>query len=144
MPLQVDDSTVAWKTLKQSSVALSTAEAEFVSLSEGTKLVVWMRCLLKELNCEQQDTVVREDNQGAVLWSSEGIRHAKHVSIRRNFVKEHVYSGKIRIQYFPTSEMVAHIFTKPLLWVKFDNHRESLGLMPCQVAQVARGVFEQS
>ena len=63
--LQFGKRTVAWKALKQSSVALSTTEAEFLALSEGTKLVLWLRCLFSEMDCTQkQSTTVNEDNQG--------------------------------------------------------------------------------
>ena len=65
--LQVGKSVIAWKTVKQSSVALSTTEAEFVALSEGEKLILWILCLLNELGCGQETTIVLEDNQDALI-----------------------------------------------------------------------------
>lgn len=133
--LQRGGSTVAWKTLKQGSVALSTTEAGFVSLSEGTKLILWIRALLEELDCGQDGSATSlEDNKGAVVWRTEGVPHAKHVSIRKNFVKENVESGMVTLKYFPTQGKVADVLTKPLSGVTFEKRREGIGvvkLLPC-------------
>lgn len=48
-----------------------------------------MRCLLQELGFEQAvSMVLYEDNQGAITWTTTGVRNARHVTIRRNYVKE--------------------------------------------------------
>lgn len=109
------------------SVALSTTEAEFCVLSECAKSIIWIRYLLGDLDCEQiSPTEVREDNQKAIVWSNEGIRHAKHVAIRHNFVREQVTEGIIRVTYCPTGEMTEDIPTKPLSRTMFQQHRISL------------------
>ena len=132
--MQLGSSSVAWRSLKQSCVALSTTEAEFVSLSEGTRLVLWLRHLLKELDCEQNlRTLLTEDNQGAVVWGSEGIRHAKHISIRKTFVLDNVKKGSVQITYCSTNNMVADILTKPLLTKTFERHRRSIGVLHLKV-----------
>ena len=140
--LRVGLTTVAWRTQKQKSVALSTTEAEFMALSEGLKLVLWLRFLLDELDCAQMDpTVIKEDNQGAVTWGQEGVRHAKHVSIRKNFVKENVQKGSIQLEYCATNDMTADVLTKPLLRLAFDKHRDELGVLDLS-APAARGSFD--
>ena len=140
--LKIGLTTVAWRTQKQKSVALSTTEAEFMALSEGLKLVLWLRSLLGELDCKQMDpTVIKEDNQGAVTWGQEGVRHAKHVFIRKNFVKENVDKGSIRLEYCETKKMTADILTKPLLRLAFDKHRDELGIFDL-TAPAARGSFD--
>ena len=120
---------MAWRSLKQGAVALSTTEAEFMSLGEGTKMVIWLRHLLKELDCEKtESTPIFEDNQGAVVWESEGVRHAKHISIRKSFVRDNVQRGIIRIIYSSTKNMVADIITKPLSRLAFERNRHGLGI----------------
>ena len=127
--LQLGQSTNIWKSVKQNTVALSTTEAEFVALSEGKKLVLWLRSLLLEYGCSQEgSTAVMEDNQGAIVWGTDGVRHAKHVAIRRNFVKENVDHGHIEIQYCSTQEMTADILTKPLGRIHFEEHRNGFGV----------------
>ena len=128
--LQLGHNIVAWKTQKQHAVALSTTEAEFMSLSEGTKMTLWLRKLLEEL-CNKQDgaTIMFEDNQGAIVWSTEGVRHAKHVSMRRNFVLDNVKNGTVKVVYAPTSKMTADILTKPVKRITFESHRTSMGVL---------------
>ncbi|XP_065073043.1 uncharacterized protein LOC135697357 [Ochlerotatus camptorhynchus] len=59
--------TVTWVSRKQSCVAMSTMEAEYVALSEATQEVVWLRRLLTELNENQRrPTVIFEDNKSCL------------------------------------------------------------------------------
>ena len=123
------ESTISWKTMKQISVALSTTEAEFCALSEATKLVVWLRYLTKELGIEQAEaTTIYEDNRGAEIWATEGVRNAKHISIRRNFVLESVKNHEVEVKSCPTVDMLADFLTKPLPRVKFTSIRDRIGM----------------
>lgn len=118
-------------TVRQHSIALSSTEAEHIALSEAGKKVVWMRMLLYELGAAPKTpTVVYNDNNGALVWSSEGIRKAKHISIRRNYVKELSDQNFLTLKYCPTTSMTADILTKPLKRVKFCEHRRSLSVLP--------------
>lgn len=69
---------------------------------------------------------VLENKHGAVMCGTSGVRHAKQVVIRRNFVKEHVEKGNIAIEYCPALSMVTDILTKPLGRQSFENHRMGL------------------
>ena len=69
-----------------------------------------------------------EDNKGAVVRATERIRYAKHISIRRNFVKEQTENGTIDLTYCQTDKMNADILTKPLLSVSFCRHREGMNI----------------
>ena len=73
-------------------------------------MILWVRKLLEEL-CNKQEgaTVMFEDNQGAIVWSTEGVRHAKHVSIRRKFVLDNVKNGTVKVVYTLTTTMTADI-----------------------------------
>ena len=58
---------ISWFSKKQTTVRLSTAEAEYVALSIATQEIVWIRRLLVDLTTKQrQATVLMEDNQGAI------------------------------------------------------------------------------
>ena len=128
--LQFADTSISWRTTKQKLVALSTAEAEFISASEACKELVWLRHLLQELNAEQLgSTVLFEDNQTAIHWATEGVRHAKHVAIRKNYLLEQVNTGIVNIKYCPSEYMTADIFTKPLLRKTFERLRSRLGVI---------------
>ena len=59
--------SVSWRSKKQTSVALSTAEAEYVALSSAVQEAIWMRQLILELgNSPTKSTVIFKDNQSAI------------------------------------------------------------------------------
>ena len=58
---------VSWKSRKQTCVALSTTEAEYIALASTTQEATWMRQLLEDLHNRQiEPTVIHEDNQSAI------------------------------------------------------------------------------
>lgn len=140
--LQIAGGSVLWKCAKQKSVALSSTESEYLALSETCKSVLWMRSLLKDFDEKTLGaTKIFEDNQGAITWSREGVRSAKHVSIRMNFVKQQCDAGTILLEYCSTERMIAEILTKPLGRIKFEYHRDALGIRDAnQMCRARRGV----
>ena len=58
---------VSWRSKKQTSVALSTAEAEYMALASAAQEAIWIRQLNLELNHPPSHaTVIHEDNQSAI------------------------------------------------------------------------------
>ena len=58
---------VVFKSKFQRTVALSSAEAEYMALSLCVQEVLWMRAMLKDMGYEQRNaTQIWEDNQGAI------------------------------------------------------------------------------
>ena len=58
---------ITWSSRKQSSVALSTVEAEYMALSVATQEAIWLRQLQEELGVtEAGPSRIYEDNQGAI------------------------------------------------------------------------------
>ena len=122
---------VTWLSQKQSTVALSTAEAEYIALSSATQEVIWLRQLLTDIgeNCTKPVTVW-EDNQAAIGLTRNPIGHkrTKHIDIKYHFVREHVLNGNVLVKYCNTKDMVADIFTKSLPRKQFEYLRSELGI----------------
>ena len=59
---------VSWFSKKQATVSMSTAESEYVALSQAAQEAVWLRRLLEEIGMDltQNPTLIQEDNQGAI------------------------------------------------------------------------------
>uniref|UniRef100_A0A1X7U4F4 Reverse transcriptase Ty1/copia-type domain-containing protein n=1 Tax=Amphimedon queenslandica TaxID=400682 RepID=A0A1X7U4F4_AMPQE len=67
---QIGGTTVLWKSQKQTCVALSTAEAEYINLAGAAQEVIWMCRLLTELkNQPSTATVIYEDKQSCICMS---------------------------------------------------------------------------
>ncbi len=67
---------MSWRSKKQTTVALSTAEAEYIALCYASQEATWLRQLISELKCESsQATVLYEDNQAAIRMARNGQHH---------------------------------------------------------------------
>lgn len=110
-------SPISWKSKKQTCVALSTAEAEYVALAAAAQESVWMANLLKDIDGENKHaTVIYDDSQAAIAMSKNPQFHgrAKHIDIKYHYIREQVERGKIQLKYCPTANMHADILTKGL------------------------------
>ena len=66
----VGGSAITWMSQKQSTVALSTTEAEYITLSEAGREACWLRNLYEELGFSQQDlTIIYGDNNGSIAMA---------------------------------------------------------------------------
>ena len=57
---------ISWRSKKQMSVALSTAEAEYIALSSSVQEAIWLKQLTSELSCEHSPKL-HEDNQSDIF-----------------------------------------------------------------------------
>uniref|UniRef100_A0AAV1UBQ4 Polyprotein n=1 Tax=Peronospora matthiolae TaxID=2874970 RepID=A0AAV1UBQ4_9STRA len=106
-----------YKSKYQRTVALISAEAEYMALSLCTQEVLWVRALLKDLGHEQVGaTWVWEDNQGVIGPASNAGYNArtKHVDIRHHFIRENVAHDIIVVKYISTMDQLADMLTKAL------------------------------
>jgi hypothetical protein len=123
---------VSWCSRKQSSVALSTTEAEYIALSVAVREAVWLHKLLTDLFDHEMDpTIIHCDNQSCVKLSENPVFHdrSKHIEIKYHYIRDMVQRKEVHVQYLPTHEQIADIFTKPLAKTKFEYFRERLGLV---------------
>ncbi|CAK1580915.1 unnamed protein product [Parnassius mnemosyne] len=64
---KVFNNSVIWRCKKQSTVALSTTEAELYSLNEAALEACWIRKLLNELDVSCNTTTIYEDNKSTIF-----------------------------------------------------------------------------
>ena len=130
---RVGSSTVSWSSKKQSVVALSSTEAEYIALCSAAQETVWLRKLFADLDMTQvEPTTVYEDNQGAICLAKNPTNHSrtKHIDVKYHFTREMVESGVMKVDYVSTSDMVADTLTKALPRPSFEKHRLSMGVEP--------------
>ena len=114
---QMCGGAVSWRSKKQSSVVLSTAEAEYIALASTAQEAVWLRQLTTELGSGLTEaTTIFEDNQAAISMSKNPQYHgrAKHISIKYHFIREQVNNGIVTLKYYLTRDMLVDMLTKGL------------------------------
>ncbi|KAI2867915.1 hypothetical protein CBS76997_10738 [Aspergillus niger] len=128
----IGSGAISWQSKRQSVVALSTCEAEFLGQTQATKEAICLRRLLNELNMSQGKaaSIICGDNQGAIALSSNPQCHSrtKHMGIQRKWQGEFQGLGTVELKYIPTTEQIADGFTKPLPRERCEWFRKGLGI----------------
>ena len=119
---------ISWKVKAQPTVALSSAEAEYMALSAAVQEAIYLRNLMKDLGFGmRRPTTIYQDNQACISMAKNPTNHQrrKHIDIRYHFINEAIENKQIQVVYCRTEDMHADIFTKPLSKVKFERHRSA-------------------
>eukprot|EP00253_Pinus_taeda_P004145 PITA_04145 len=113
----VDYAVVSWFSWKQQSVALSSAEAEYMATSLASCEAIWLRKMLFGLFGQPlRPSVISCDNQSCIKLTKNPVFHdwSKHIGIRYHFIRDYVQKGAVKLEYISTDEQVADILTKAL------------------------------
>ena len=125
---------ISWRSKKQTIVALSTCEAEYVAASLACKEAIWLSRLLADmlLHGEAKCIELRNDNSGAIATAkNSGINQRnKHIDLKYHFVRDCHEQKRVYLVKWPTADQVADICTKALDRVKFEHHRNGMGIVP--------------
>jgi hypothetical protein len=123
---------VSWLSKKQSSVSLSTAEAEYIAAATCCTQILWMKQTLTDIQVEYEEPIlIYCDNTSVISISKNRVMHSKmkHIPIKYHLLREQVAKKNIRIEYVGTKEQVADIFKKPLPWEAFEYLHQRLGVI---------------
>ncbi|SDA08541.1 BZ3501_MvSof-1269-A2-R1_C30g00070 [Microbotryum saponariae] len=124
-------SAVSWSSKRQSRVADSTTDAEYLALSHAGKEGIYLSQLLEELHVQPVAPAhIFTDNEAAAAVAHDPVRVSgtRHIRLREHFVRDMVNRGDISLSHVGTSDMVADIFTKALGPKVFSTHCYALGL----------------
>ena len=131
--LHDEGAVISWKSKKQSTIALSTCESEYMALSMAVQEALFLERLVYDLiikvRCINASPVhIYVDNQGAIALSKNQIvnNRSKHIDVKYHFVREHVINEKIKLIYIRTDENLADILTKPCSKVKLLKFKSKL------------------
>jgi hypothetical protein len=124
-------SLVSWFSKKQNSVALSTAEAEYVAAGSCCAQSLYIKQQLEDFKILFDHIPIRCDNTSAINLSKNPIQHSrtKHIEIRYHFIRDHVQKkGDIELEFVSTDSQWADILTKPLIEERFCTIRREIGM----------------
>ena len=120
-----------------------------MALTQATKESIWLQPLLFNLGARKHIAEVSKiyiDNQGSKALAKKPEYHArtKYIDILYHFICQHIESGKITLDYCPTNDMTADIFTNPLPQPAFTRHNLGLGLTHQSVPLLQHCEFHES
>jgi hypothetical protein len=124
-------SLVSWSSKKQTSVSLSTAEAEYVAAGQCCAQLLWMRQTLWDFGYNLSKVPLLCDNESAIHIADNPVEHSrtKHIDTRHHFLRYHQQKGDIKVFYISTENQLADIFTKPLDEKTFCRLRSELNVL---------------
>ena len=113
---------ISWKSKKQQTIALSSAEAEYMAVSDFAKEIIYLRSLLANLGFTQ-DGPTHEDNTACIEWGNNvigGRERAKHIDIRKHFAHKAIKNCHLILKKVPTTLQLADIMTKGVKQPQWD------------------------
>jgi hypothetical protein len=127
--IKLNGDLIMWQSKRQKSVAVSSTEAEFMSLGQTAREVKWLRMLLDEIGCKQQEaTMIYGDNQASIIIAKSDIQHksVKHIDIQDKYIREQIIEKNVQLNWIPTLQQQADILTKGLGRNLFNGLRNAI------------------
>ncbi|KXJ68466.1 hypothetical protein RP20_CCG003337 [Aedes albopictus] len=122
---------ISWSCRRQSTVALSTTEAEYMAVSAAAQEAIWWRGLRQELSGVSEKITVCCDNKSAIHLAGKEVDYSprsKHIDIRHHFVREKVEENIIGLAHVGSRQQVADLLTKAVPVPKFEADRRTIGV----------------
>ncbi|GJW74099.1 retrotransposon protein, putative, ty1-copia subclass [Tanacetum coccineum] len=115
----VNGGAVDWKSKKQTTIAMSATQAEYMAASEAAMEAVWIRKFVGDLGVMpsiKKPINMYCDNSAAIIFANDSgvMKGARHFLRRYHYVREQVESGEIKILKVHTDDNLADPFTKAL------------------------------
>ncbi|WVZ63350.1 LOW QUALITY PROTEIN: hypothetical protein U9M48_012987, partial [Paspalum notatum var. saurae] len=118
-------SLVSWSSRKQTSVAFSTTEAEYVAAASCCSQLLWMKATLSDFSLKFGRIPLLVDSTSAISVAKNPVLHSrtKHIDVRFHFLRDHYEKGDIDLIHGVSANQLADIFTKPLEFDAFMHLR---------------------
>jgi len=123
---------ISWSSKLQPTVAVSTAEAEYMSAASAVKEALWLRKLMVDFvfDCTAP-VLISCDNQAALklLVNPVVSARSKHIDVLHHFARERVARKEVGFAYCRTDDMIADCLTKPLSQDKLLKCCKGMGIV---------------
>lgn len=126
-------SVISWKANLQSVMALSTTEAEYITLTEAIKEAIWLKGLVHELEGKTGPIEVWCDSQSAIDLSKNQVFHerTKHIDIRMHCIRDIIAQGEVEVRKVAGANNPADMLTKVVPCSKFTHCLNLMNIGTC-------------
>ncbi|KAG8486072.1 hypothetical protein CXB51_019444 [Gossypium anomalum] len=121
---------ISWKATLQTTVTLSTSEAEYMTITKACKEAIWLKGLFSELNEDLQISTVSCDSQSAIFLTKDQMFHerTKHIDVWYHFVCDIIARGDFIVSKISTHENPVDMMTMSLPITKFEHCLDLAGV----------------
>ncbi|GJU30433.1 putative ribonuclease H-like domain-containing protein [Tanacetum coccineum] len=105
---------ISWQCKKQTIVATSSTEAEYVAAASCCAQVLWIQNQLLDYGFNFMNTKIFIDNQSTICIVKNPVFHqrTKHIEIRHHFIRDANEKNLIQVLKIHTDDNVADLLTK--------------------------------
>ena len=127
---------ISWGSRKQTSVATSSTESEYMAMSSCAKQSQQIIQVLKDIRFPRYignslyAAQIKGDNQGALALVKNPHLHerSKHIDVQYHHIRDLEAWKQIAVSYIPTTDMIADRITKPLDQIAFQRFKDLIGM----------------
>nr|GEZ04791.1 hypothetical protein [Tanacetum cinerariifolium] len=124
------------KSAKQSTIDVSSTEAEYIATTEASIEVVWMGKFIDGLgdvmSSNKRPMEMLYDNTPAIEIANdhEIMKGSKHYQRKYHYIREVIQAGEIILKKVHTNDNLADPFTKPMPYNKHFKHAIGINVFP--------------
>ncbi|CAE7275253.1 unnamed protein product [Symbiodinium sp. CCMP2592] len=108
-------SAISWRSARQSTIALSTAESELLAILEGAVGMLGVEAMLYDIKIGPLKKTIASDSTSALCISSgTGSWRTRHLRLKAGWVQEMLQSGALEVRHEPGVTQPADMLTKAL------------------------------
>ncbi|KAI3825122.1 hypothetical protein L1987_06598 [Smallanthus sonchifolius] len=124
------DRLVSWQCKKQSTVSVSTCEAEYIDAASGCSQILWIQQQLRDYGLNFTGTPLFIDNNATMSITNNPVKHSKtkHIEIRHHFIRDCAEKHLIELVKVHTDDNLADLFTKAFDRSRFEHLVNLIGM----------------
>ncbi|GJV72067.1 putative ribonuclease H-like domain-containing protein [Tanacetum coccineum] len=122
---------ISWQCKKQTIVATSSTEAEYVAAASCCAQVLWIQNQLLDYGFNFMNTKIFIDNQSTICIVKNPVFHqrTKHIEIRHHFIRDANEKNLIQVLKIHTDDNVADLLTKAFDGPRFEYLVVHIGMV---------------